>query len=443
MSDAPKATARDVAFDVVRDVFGPQLRGAQAAFDVRARRAGLDARDRRFAAELAYGSIKQRRRIDWDLGPYIGDRRKSLPAAILEVLRLGAYQVRFMSAGEHAAVSETVNLAWRHGHRGTAGLVNAVLRRMLADEPREPQPHEFTSELDFLGTRHSLPSWMAGQFAQSYERMRDAALAGVNAAPQHALTVNALMASRDAVRVELETRGIVTSDSAFVPESLIVDTGALGDDPDGRFWLQGEAAAMPVDLLAPKPGETVLDLCAGRGNKTLQIASRMGGQGHIVAVELDAAKARVLAGRLAWAGATNGAVVCGDAREAVPESRADAVLLDAPCSGTGVIGRHPEARWRKRPEDGAELARAQAELLRAAAVRTASGGRIAYSVCSSDPRECAAVVDAFLAADPSFVRAPLPDRYASFERAGDVVVPAGVEGRDGFYIALLTRRDAA
>jgi 16S rRNA (cytosine967-C5)-methyltransferase len=141
----------------------------------------------------------------------------------------------------------------------------------------------------------------------------------------------------------------------------------------------------------------------------------------------------------ARAGVTNAALVVGDARDAAPEVRANAVVVDAPCSGTGTIGRHPEARWRKAPEDGARLASAQGELLRAAAERTAPGGRIVYSVCSSDRREGRDVVDAFLRDATAFARLPLPERYASFARDGDVVVPAGIAGRDGFFIALLGR----
>jgi 16S rRNA (cytosine967-C5)-methyltransferase len=433
-------TAREVAFAVVRDVFGPELRGAQAAFDVRARRAGLDARDRAFAAELAYGSIKRRRLIDWYLAPYVGGRERPLPAAILEVLRLGVYQLRFMSGtGDHAAVSETVNLAWRHGHRGTAGLVNAVLRRMIADAPAEPGPADFPSENEYLGTRYSVPNWVAAQFALAYDGVRDAALAGVNSAPQHALRVNALRAPPEIVCEELAARGIKVRRSPFVAESLIVDSGTVGDDPGGRWSIQGEAAAMPVDLLAPRPGEAVLEFCGGRGNKTVQLAARTGATGHVVTVEFDEKKVMVMREQLERGGALNVAVVAGDAREAAPEIRAGAVLLDAPCSGLGIIGRHPEARWRKTPQDGARLASTQAELLAAAAARTAAGGRLVYSVCSSDPREGRERIDALLAEDGSFARAPIPERYAAFARDGDVVVPVGIEGRDGFYIATLQR----
>lgn len=424
----------------MRDVFGPELRGAQASFDVRSRRANLDARDRAFAAELAYGTIKGLRLIDWHLAPYLAGREKPLPPTIADVLRLGMYQVRFMSGVEdHAAVSETVNLAWKHGHKGTAGLVNAILRKAIADGDREPDPADFKNPADWAGIRYSVPTWVALQFERAYAGARDAALAGINRAPQHALRVNVLRSSLEAVKDDLEGHGIEVRPSPFVPESFIVDSGTAGDDPEGRWSVQSEAAAMPVDLLAAQPGETVLDMCAGRGNKTVGIAARMGNTGTIVAVEIDAKKIPVLRDHLERTGVSNVAIVEGDARVAAEEIRADAVLLDAPCSGIGVIGRHPEARWRKRPEDGARLSEVQAELLRAAAARTAQRGRIVYSVCSPDAREGRERIDAFLAEDVSFVRGTVPERYAQFERDGDVVVPAGVEGRDGFYISVLVR----
>ncbi|MBD5606270.1 MAG: hypothetical protein IAI48_14465, partial [Candidatus Eremiobacteraeota bacterium] len=320
MSVVKNGGAREVAFQVVRDVFGPELRGAQAAFDVRSRRADLDGRDRAFAAELAYGSIKQRRLIDWCLAPYLAGRDKALPPAIADVLRLGAYQVRFMGGVEaHAAVSETVNLAWRHGHKGTAGLVNAILRRMLADGPAQLDPAGFKNEDDYLGTAYSVPTWVAAQFGRALGEDREPALAGINVAPQHAVTVNALRCDVATARAEIAERYGAVVASAFVAESLLVDAGTVADDPQGRWVSQGEAAAMPVDLLAPQPGEVVLEFCSGRGNKSVQIAARMRGEGELVCVELDPKKSRVLREALDRAGVATAALVAGDARVAVPD----------------------------------------------------------------------------------------------------------------------------
>jgi 16S rRNA (cytosine967-C5)-methyltransferase len=435
--EAKRMNSRELALAVLRDVFGPERRGAQAAFDVRARKSGLDGRDLAFAAELAYGSIKARRLLDWYLAPYLAGRDKPLPDVIREILRLGTYQLRCMGGVDaHAAVYETVNLAMRHGHRGTAGLVNAILRRVSVDEPAPPDPSAFESEQDYLATAFSLPTWIVSQWARAFDGELPGMLSGVNGPPQRAVRVNALRATVAEVEAELATGGATLQPSSLVSEVLIVAEGPAGDDESGRWALQGEAACVPVDLLAPRPGETVLELCSGRGNKSVQIAARMGEEGALYCVEIEARKVDVLRERLAAAGATLAAVVAGDARS-VEVPQADAVLLDAPCSGLGVIGRHPEARWRKSVDDPPRLAIAQRELLASAAQRVRPGGRLVYSVCSTDPREGRDVVEAFLTAAPGFARSPLPERYAAFARDGDVLIPPGLHGRDGFFIAVL------
>ncbi len=430
-----RANARELALAVVRDVFGPDRRGAQAAFDVRARRSGLDARDVTFAAELAYGSIKARRLLDWYLAPYLAGRDKPVPDAIREILRLGVYQLRCMGGVDaHAAVFETVNLALHHGHRGTAGLVNAILRRVAGDPPQQPDASDFKSDDDYAATLYSLPTWVVAQWRRAFGDALDAILAGVNGAPQRAVRVNALRTSVDDAVAALTSGGAQVRRSPFVAESLVIDAGPASDD-DGAGWaLQGEAACMPVDLLAPQPGEIAVELCSGRGNKSVQMAARR--PAELYCVELDARKVAVLRERLETAGASGTAVVAGDART-VELPPAHAVLLDAPCSGLGILGRHPEARWRKDVNDPPRLAAVQAELLASAGERVAPGGRLVYSVCSTDPREGRDVVDAFLAATPRFERVPLPDRYAPLARDEDVLVPPGIEGRDGFFIAVL------
>jgi 16S rRNA (cytosine967-C5)-methyltransferase len=441
---AVRASSRDVALAVVRDVFGPEHRAAQASFDFRVRRAELAPRDRAFAAELAYGTIKMRRTIDWYLRPYLERRAQPLPAPIAEALRTGVYQVRFMHGVEpHAAVFETVNAAMRVGHRGTAGLVNAVLRRLIADDPRAPAREDFQADDDYLATRYSVPTWIAAQWRERLGERLEEALQGIDGPPQLGIRVNALRATVLEVADELGERGIVTRASSLAADSLVVDARPdvpIGDDEAGRWSIQSEASCIPVDLLEPQPGERVVDLCSGRGNKAVQIAARMRNDGALSCVEIDEQRVCVLEERLARAGATCANVTLGDAARAGDEPVADAVLIDAPCSGLGILGRHPESRWRKSPDDGARLAANQAALIEAGAARTRPGGRLVYSVCTTDKRECEDVVDALMAARPEFVREPPPERYVLFATpSGDVVVPPGIEGRDGFYIARLRR----
>ncbi|MGH7729610.1 MAG: transcription antitermination factor NusB, partial [Vulcanimicrobiaceae bacterium] len=425
---------------VLRDVFGPQARAAQAAFAYRAERAQLDARDRAFAAELAYGAIKARRLLDWYLEPYLGGRRRALAPAIAEIVRLGAYQLRCMGGIEpHAAVSESVNLAWRHGHRGTAGLVNAVLRKIAAEPPREPEFAAASDRNDALGVRYSLPTWLVAQWASVLGPALEEALRGVNAAPQRAVRTNPLRGDPERARAALEALGVTLVPSTFVDEVFVASAdGALGDDPQGRWFVQSEAAAFVADLLAPLPGETVLELCSGRGTKSAQLGARLAGRGQLFCVEADARKLPVLRATLVRA-QVEASVVEGDATRALPDLRADAVLVDAPCSATGTIGRHPEARWRKSPQDGARLAPSQDALLEAACRRLRAGGRLVYAVCSIDPREGRERIAALLARRAELAPAALPERYAPFACAGALLVPPGLAGRDGFFIAQLRK----
>lgn len=442
-------SARDVALAVVRDVFPAQNnlgeRGAQEALDYRVRKASLSPQDRAFATELAYGSIKMRRTLDWYLESFIGERKQPLPPAIREILRLGVYELVFTKADAHATVFEFVNLAKRYGHRGLANLTNAVLRSFLRTDPPPPVRAMFELEDDYLGTRYSLPAWLVRQWRQTFGDRVEAVCAAVNDPAQAAIVVNTLVNSRDEAAERLERAGVTSTASAIVAESLLVRNpaalSAMEDESVVRWWQQSESSAMPVDVLNPQPGETILDVCSGRGNKALQIGARLGGEGTLLCIERDPRKAETLGRRLEQAGIVAGTVV-GDATAELltPDQRFDRILVDAPCSGIGVIGRHPEARWKKLGTDGERLALTQRGVLERVARHVEPGGALAYAVCSTDPRETVEVVEWFLSRH-NFERGLIPAAYeALLTDSGDVLVPPGLDGRDGFYIARLESR---
>jgi 16S rRNA (cytosine967-C5)-methyltransferase len=434
--------AREVALHVVRDVFpsNGRARGAQEALAYRARQAGLEGRDRAFATELAYGAIKMRRALDWYLRPFVGDREATLHPTAHEILRLATFELRYTRAHEHATVYEFVELAKRHGHRGLASLVNAVLRSQLRNPPPPIARESFEDDHEYLATLHSLPTWLVRQWGTVFgERRLEAICAGVNEPPQTAVTVNLLAATRDAIAQSFLAREIPSSPSPYAPESLVLacDAAAPESAQDERWWLQSESSALAAVVLNPQPGEDVADLCSGRGNKALQIGARMENQGRVVCVDRDERRTQVLQSRAQRAGIALRAIV-GDARE-TPGERFDRALLDAPCSGTGVVGRHPEARWRKDPSDGERLAALQRELIASVEQRLHDGGALVYAVCSTDPREGVEVVERFLER-AKFARGLVPATLEPFLTvAGDVLVPPGVDGRDGFYIARLER----
>jgi 16S rRNA (cytosine967-C5)-methyltransferase len=441
--------AREVALQTVRDVFvapgGGTERTAQEALDYRVRKANLDARDRAFATELAYGSIKMRRALDWYLESFIGERKAQLPPAIHEILRLAVYELVYTRADTHATVFEFVNLAKRYGHRGVANLVNAVLRSFLRERPLDPTRDLFESDDEYLGTRYSLPTWLVRQWHGVFGAQIEAICAAVNDPARTAVTVNTMRTNVPEVVERFASAGIVATRSAFAPDSLLVDDAAkvraLESQAKGAWWVQSESSAMPVEVLQPQPEEAILDVASGRGNKALQIGARLAGEGNELCIERDPRKAKVLEARLEEAGIAAGIVV-GDATAGLlqPSQRFDRVLIDAPCSGVGVVGRHPEARWKKQPGDGERLALTQRALLEALVPSMHEGGALVYAVCSTDPRETIEVVEWFRG-KANVERGLVPAAFEPFiTEQGDVLVPPGLDGRDGFFIARLERR---
>lgn len=444
--DRPAPSARNLAFAVLRDVFGPAQRGAAESLDHHLQKSALDARDRGFATELAYGTIERRRWLDWQLAPYLGDRATKLPLMIAEILRMGTFQLRAMRVHDYAAVSESVQLARRFGHPGTAGLVNAVLRRVAADPERPVLETDVPSEDDVVATRASLPTWLVRTWRERFgEDKLDAIIAGVNGRSAIGLAVDARKATLDDVIARLQAAGIVASPSPFAGNTLVLEgttptpaiEAAVGDTAE----LHAESACFPVDLLDPRRDTRVLELCSGRGNKTLQIVGATRDAATVVSIDSDERKVERARTRLESHGVTSVAMATADATTYRGDELFASVLVDAPCSGLGIIGRQPEARWRKTPDDGARLAPLQAAILANAGLNVAPGGRLVYAVCSTDMREGEGIVVPFLAENTDFVRDPIPERYAPFATAaGDVLVPPGIDGRDGFFIAVLRRR---
>lgn len=439
-------TARDLALQVVRDVFPVQgsERGAQEALDYRLCKADLDARDRAFATMLAFGAIKMRRTLDWYLQPYIGERAKPLPPVIAEIARMAVYELRFTSAQPHAVVSEWVNLAKHYGHRGTAGLVNAVLRGFLRDNPPAPQPADFADEDDYLGAAFSYPTWIVRRLRETFGgEPLPSILEACNAPAQSAVVVNRARTTRDDVAAWFTQRGATVQLSAVAEDAILVSDAAIARAGEaqaaGAWWVQSEASALVADVLNAHAGETVADACSGRGSKALQTAARLNGEGTLICIEQDSRKAAELERRSQEAQLPV-TVIVGDATAPILQQRFDRILVDAPCSGIGVLGRHPEARWRKRPEDGERLALTQRALLEALTPRLHEGGAIVYAVCSVDKRETIDVIEWF-ARTHNVQRGLIPAHLAEFEtEAGDVLVPPGLNGRDGFFVARLERR---
>ncbi|HLW46484.1 MAG TPA: 16S rRNA (cytosine(967)-C(5))-methyltransferase RsmB [bacterium] len=439
-----RPTAREVALEVLHRV---NAGGAWSGAALRAAlgRAGLTSADEAFATELVYGTLRHRAQVDWALGRTLRGRLDRLPPRIRDVLRLGAYQLTFLSrVPAHAACDETVELARRVGHPGTVSLVNAVMRRLAASPPPWPEPAD-TAEA--IAVRWSHPEWLVARWLARLGPEETRALcAADNDTPASWVRLNTLRGSPREIEARLRESGIAVEASTRVPEARRI-TGGSSDAREAAFAAglvtpQDEGSMLVSRLVAPEPGEFVIDACAAPGGKTTHLAALMEGRGRVLACDVLPQKLDTVTrqcGRLGVPGVETRLLDAARLGEAFPAA-ADRVLVDAPCSGLGVLRRRPEIRWRIRPDDLTAVAARQARLLAGAAGAVRPGGRLVYSVCTTEPEEGRDVIAAFLAATPAFEPAPIDGwPFAVPDGPGTALLYPHRAGTDGFFVAALRR----
>ena len=415
-------------------------------------RTPLGARDRAFATELAYGTLRWRGRLDFLLGQLLDRPLEALDPDVRTLLRLGAYQILFCdSVPAAAAVDETVRSARVLGTERASGFLNAVLRKLARVADALPLPALADDPLGHLEHALGLPRWIASLWLRDLGPDEAAALAAAsNAAPPLTVRANRARISRDALVAELRTRFPAARPCRFAPDGVVLGHGGQpGADPAfvaGLCTVQDEASQCVVELLDPQPGERVLDACAAPGTKTTALAERVGEAGLVVA--LDRSERRLaLVGRAARRlGQENVTALVRDATKPLadlPGAPFDRVLVDAPCSGLGALRRNPDARWRIGPEDPSALAAIQSALLGSVAAVLVPGGALVYSTCTLLHEENEAVVADFLSREPGFRRADPAGLPASLgpllDADGTLRTWPHRHGTDGFFAVRLER----
>lgn len=406
------------------------------------RRAQMPPAEAALATELALGVLRWRGRVDYVLHHFLREPLDRLPPRIRQTLRLGAYQILFLDRIPHrAAVNEAVEMARRWGYTGSTALVNAVLRALAASG--EPEPPETPDEA--LAIRGSHPLWLVRRWIARWGLEETAALCAANnePAPTH-LRVNTLRTSPSHALEALRAAG-VEAETGSLPESVRVTTGSLPDRMPlvarGLVVAQDEGSMAVVRVLAPQPGETIVDACAAPGGKSTHAAALMANRGRVVARDVSDRKVATLRLTADRAGATCVEALRADA--GAPSIRdADRVLVDAPCSGLGVIRRRPEIRWRIREEHLAETSGRQRAILAGAAQAVRPGGVLVYAVCSTEPEEGPDVVQWWIARG-EFALDPfsIPWRGGTLAGAdGTLHLVPHRHGTDGFFIARMKRK---
>jgi 16S rRNA (cytosine967-C5)-methyltransferase len=400
---------------------------------------GMEPRERAWTQELVYGTFRLRGRIDHILDGFARDGVESLDPDVLDVLRLGAYQLLEMgSVPPYAAVSQSVELVRMAGQPRAAGLVNGILQNMqrrpdfsFPDFERDPAAH--------LETWGSHPRWLVERWIARWGAEDARALAEAdNRRPE--LYIRPLGMSADEARERLAEAEIQAEPVEFAPDSLRIPPPATAVQALSIVpaVVQDPAAALVVRYADVPAGAEVIDLCAAPGGKALGLADRAG---RVAAADLSARRIRRVmenAVRVSWGERVGGVVADG---RHPPFRAADAVLLDAPCTGTGTFRRHPDGRWRVTPDDIDALVRLQDELLDAAAALVRPGGVLVYSTCSLEPEENELRIERFLAGHAGWRLEPPATAVdvSLLDTEGRLCVLPQRQGVDGAFAARLRR----
>ena len=428
--------ARVVAAGILADL--RQHMVLDASFDQRV--SSLDPRDRRWTQELVYGTLRRRGWLDLLLNNRIKGGMARLDADLTDLLRLGAYQLLYMgSVPAYAAIAQTVEQAKERHGIGASKLVNAVLRR-LDRERDEPAPALPVDPLDALALTHSHPRWLIARWAARWGAESTQALLDANNAEPPTI-VRPMHVVREQLEAILEAAGVTTTDSPLLTDSLVLPGGTalreLGAFQQGQLFVQDPAATLVTEYAAIPAGATVADLCSAPGGKSVELSRRASA---VFSADLSVSRLQRLRETIVRLELTNVFPVACDARHPA-FAPVDAVLVDAPCTGTGTFRRHPDARWRLKVSDLAVMAAAQRSILRAAASLVKPGGLLVYSTCSLELEENDAQVELFLGEHPEFTLEPPPANAvpATVLDAGRLRVLPQLHGTDGAFAARLRR----
>jgi 16S rRNA (cytosine967-C5)-methyltransferase len=396
----------------------------------------LDPRDRNLITEIVYGSIQHQRLIDFYLQPLIKKNLDQLEQWVKQLLRLSMYQLLFLDrVPERAVVHEAVEISKILGHRGITGMVNGILRNFL----RSPRAsfENIKDPVERLAVKTSHPTWLVRRWVNQFGLETTTSICEENNRPAKiTIRVNSLKGTREQVKELLIQEGFEVEETSQAQDGLrILSGGNVAQTSlfqEGFITIQDESSMLIAPLLDPKPGMKVLDACAAPGGKTTHLAEYMENEGQLIAVDLHPHKEKLVQASVKRLGTTIVQTMVADARklndQLTPEF--DRILLDAPCSGFGVIRRKPDVKWKKDEADIAHIADVQVGLLSKVSSLLKDKGQLVYSTCTLDKEENQGVIDRFLSEHPHF---------SVVEGSAQQILPHHF-GSDGFFMIKLIRK---
>ena len=406
-------------------------------------------KDRKLFVELVYGSVKALGTLDWMIDHFV-DKKKKIEPIVKNILRLGYYQLFYLDrVPASAACNEAVNLAKEYSNSGAANFVNAVMRAAVRQPDKIVYPVPATHPVRYLALKYFHPVWLVKRWIDQFGFDQTQQLCEFdNTKAPISLRVNTLTTTIDVVNRQLIADGYQVTLSKWSPDGLLV-TGVdrldgLRELQSGSVVVQDDSSQLVAYILNPQPGEFVIDCCAAPGGKTTHIAALMQNSGRIIASDIFQHKIDFIIHSAQSTGATIIEPLLCDARtivEAFPR-QADRVLVDAPCSGLGILRKKADIRWKKNPLQFAELYSLQWQILVSAAQAVRVGGEIAYSTCTTETAENEEIIERFLSEHRDFELLDAGSRMPYLKKPELMInMRPFIDNTDGFFIALLRRRN--
>ena len=415
----------------------------------------LNKLERAFATNLVYGVMRHHNTLNWVLEHLVGDKLKKVKPIIKQILLTGLYQIIYMDkVPDSAACNESSKLARKYGHQGVVGFVNGVLRNAARQKDNFPFPKAEEDPVAHVSLRYSHPQWLVKRWISRFGYTATVNLCQHNNKPAALwIRTNSLQTTPKKLIEKMAAAGISTRQSAYAPEGIEVSNiDKVSEIPGyslGEFVVQDESSMIVAHIVDPKPGAQVIDACSAPGGKTTHLAQLMNNDGHIKAFDIHPHKIGLIKANCDRLGISIVSPQEMDATK-IPEilfDWADYLLADVPCSGTGVLGRRADARWRKNPQQLIMLPKLQLEILNRTSQCVKVGGILVYSTCSIEPEENQDVVNTFLINNDNYTLIDLRDvlpfelKEEDLEMAqkGYFQFLPHVHGTDGFFVARLKR----
>ena len=423
--------------------------------DVFRRNPHLDQRDRAFISHMVQGVLRWRLRLDWIIEQSADFPIKKIIPPVLNILRLAIYQIFFLDrVPESAAVNEATEQSKAHGARHLVSFVNGILRSICRQKDKIPFPDQESERVHYLSIFHSYPVWLIKKWISELGmEFTEGLLMAGNRLPVLTIRTNALRLDRSELIRHLAEEGIKGSPASFSPEGIFIEgfkgrVDEVSSFRQGLFQVQDEAAQITSHLMAARPGETILDICAGLGGKTTHLAALTGDRGRVLALDMSHRRLISLcrnSGRLGIGNITSFVADASRSLSSLFRSRFDRIMVDAPCSGLGVISRRPDGKWNRDETDILRLALLQKSIMNEAASILQSGGRMLYVTCTISREENEGVVENCLEGNRDLILENMKDHVPEWgldlvDNQGFFKTYPHIHHMDGFFGALFTKK---